>query len=203
MKKKIIAGSIILLIFIILGGYYFFKKDDYEDFTAYEEVTTKKAIVENKFYVDVKGAVKDPGVYLVSDGERVIDAISRAGGLKKSASTNNINLSQRLKKEMVVYVYTAKEVENGSTKINCDTSCNCETIEVDNCIKKEENQDKVNINTATLEELLMLSGIGESKAKAIIEYREINGLFKSIEDIKSVNGIGDSLFDKIKDRITV
>ena len=73
MKKKMMIGSIFLLIAIILGGYYYLGKDDYDDVTVYEKVTTKKAIVENKFYVDVKGAVKDPGVYLVSDGERVID----------------------------------------------------------------------------------------------------------------------------------
>ena len=87
------------------------------------------------------------------------------------------------------------------------STCECETIEVNNCIKDEqviENTDsKININTASLEQLMTLSGIGEAKAKAIIEYRESNGGFKSIEDIKNVSWIGDALFEKIKDFISV
>ena len=90
--------------------------------------------------------------------------------------------------------------------MSCDTKCKTEIIEVNNCIETNENKnkdEKININTASLEDLLKISGIGESKAKNIIEYRETNGQFKNIEEIKNINGIGDSLFNKIKDNITI
>jgi competence protein ComEA len=107
---------------------------------------------------------------------------------------------------MVVVVYTDKEVKNGKKSINCDTKCDCEVIEVNNCIEsdsKDEQSVKVNINNASVEELMSLSGIGESKANAIVTYRENNGNFKGIEEIKNVSGIGDSLFENIKDDITI
>lgn len=89
-------------------------------------------------------------------------------------------------------------------KSKCDTKCNCEVIEINNCIESEENKTNlVNINTATIDELMTLSGIGESKAKAILLYREENGYFKSIEELKNVSGIGDVLYNAIKEGITV
>jgi competence protein ComEA len=157
----------------------------------------------NSFFVDVKGAVKQPGVYEFLEGDKVIDAIKQAGGLTSNAYTSNINLSKKLSNEMVVYVFKKSEITTPTTTAN--NPCNCETIQVDNCINKEENtsSSKVNINTADVNILSTLSGIGEAKAKAIIDYRTQNGLFKTIEDIKNVSGLGDSLFAKIKDSITV
>ena len=177
------------------------------------------------FYVDVKGAVKKPGVYEFNDGDKVIDAIKKAGGLAKNGITSNINLSQKLKSEMVIYIFTKNEittktvVSNSVASIN-NTPCKCETIEVNNCttkddvvIKSDSNatndsdnisiSSKININTATVEELSKLSGIGSSKAEDIIKYRTENGSFKTIDDIKNVSGLGEALFGKIKDSITV
>lgn len=203
-KRKII---ILLIIMILIGGLILFiKLDEKENTSSLVVLTTKQSTTNLKeFYVDVKGSVKKPGVYKFRENDRVIDAIETAGGLKKNANTNNINLSKKLESEMVIYVYNEKE--NDSNNMSCSNICNIEVIEVNNCIENNnitsKNEDLININTASLEELQTLSGIGESKAKNIIEYRSTNGQFKSIEELKNISGIGDSLFEKIKDNITV
>ena len=207
--KKVYVGLSVLLVFILIFiGIYFYNSQN-KDILLESEISINdetKEEVNGNFYVDVKGAVKDPGVYLVSDGERVIDAIEKAGGLKKNANTDNINLSKRLASEMVIVVYTDNEIKKGKKSLECDTKCECEVIEINNCIETETKvtqSDKVNINKASIEELMTLSGVGESKAKAIIEYREENGNFKSIEEIKNVSGIGEALFENIKAGITI
>lgn len=188
-------------------------------------------------YVDIKGYVNKPGVYKVekNGNKRIQDLITLAGGLKKDADTSIINLSTKLKDEMVVIIYSKKElddfVKTKETLNNKVDICEKEEVKNDACIceddinnnfdsdnsNNEENKDnsqnnnpnnnetnsKVNINTASKELLMTLSGIGESKANAIITYRNEVGLFLTIEDIKNVSGIGDSAFEKIKDSITV
>ena len=140
------------------------------------------------YYVDIKGEVKDPGVYKLKEGSRVIDAINASGGLKENANTYSVNLSKKITDEMVIIVPSNSENTNVS----------------DNTITQNtKNSGLVNINTATTKELLSITGIGESKASNIVKYREENGNFSSIEDIKNVSGIGDSLFEKIKKYITV
>lgn len=199
MKNKylyfIIGAFLLVVIFTSLSFFYF---PEEEDNIAVPEVVNE--IITN-FYVDVKGAVKKPGVYEFVSGDRVLHAIEKAGGLTKNADTSNINLSQKLTSEMVVYVFTKDEVNKGTKSINCNTKCNCQTIEVNNCFPQEN--EKININSANLEDLLKLNGIGESKAKAIITYREEKGLFNDIEELLNVPGIGQSLFDNIKDGVTI
>ena len=202
---------IIMLIVLFIGlMIYFIKMNDkeaYEDTLTFNETTTKTTSeVFEKNYIDIKGSVKNPGVYEFKKNDRVIDAINMAGGLLKNANTSNINLSQKLVSEMVIYVMNNSEIKNGSKVISCDTKCKTEVIEVNNCVEEnniEKSNDKININTATIEQFTSISGIGEAKAKNIIEYRNSNGNFKSIEDIKNISGIGEALFNKIKDKITV
>lgn len=205
--KYIILMLIVLLIGLII---YFIKMNDkqaYEDTLTFNETTNKTTSeVFEKNYIDIKGSVKNPGVYEFKKNDRVIDAINMAGGLLKNANTSNINLSQKLVSEMVIYVMNNSEIKNGSKVISCDTKCKTEVIEVNNCVeekKLETSKNKININTATVEDFTSLSGIGEAKAKSIVEYRNINGNFKSIEDIKNISGIGEALFNKIKDNIVV
>lgn len=205
--KYIIFMLIVLLIGLII---YFIKMNDkqaYEDTLTFNETTNKTTSeVFEKNYIDIKGSVKNPGVYEFKKNDRVIDAINMAGGLLKNANTSNINLSQKLVSEMVIYVMNNSEIKNGSKVISCDTKCKTEVIEVNNCVeekKLETSKNKININTATVEDFTSLSGIGEAKAKSIVEYRNINGNFKSIEDIKNISGIGEALFNKIKDNIVV
>lgn len=198
--------------FIILGVFLYLYLDDDKEENYNKEVliaditTTTEKVITNKIFVDIKGAVNKPGVYEFQDGDKVIDAIKKAEGLTKNAVTSNINLSKKLVNEMVIYVFNKKEITTMVTTNKI--ACNCETIEINNCISKDINDNniennKVNINTATIKELLTLNGIGQSKAEAIIKYREENGNFNSIEDIQKVSGLGGTIYSKIKDYITV
>jgi len=204
-KKLIILISCIVILIVFLLSFINKEENNEEEIslniiTKTNETTTK----ENKsFYVDVKGYVNNPGVYEFKNTDRVIDAIKVAGGLKKNAYTDNINLSKKLTSEMVIYIYSENDIKKNEN-LSCDSICDVEVIEVNNCVESNKKEGNlVDINTASLDELLTLTGIGESKAKSIIEYRESNGIFKNIEDIKNVTGIGEALFDKIKDKIKI
>ncbi len=216
MKNKIIIGLLIL----VIGGIAFLFNEEpkaSEEVESLEEVTEPTIKEEtkeiSKYKVDIKGAVNKPGVYEVDSDKRVNDVIALAGGLKKTANTNYINLSAKVTDEMVIWVYTKDEIkefklEQSSSKYMI-SSCNCPTLDNTTCLNnsKDNTNEKtngvVNINTATLEELMTLDGIGESKAKSIIEYRKTNGNFKTPEDIMNVSGIGSSVYEKIKDRVGV
>lgn len=143
----------------------------------------KEKSLEIKVYVT--GLVKNPGVYTMEEGERVIDAINKAGGPLEEADLTNINLAQKVKDEQMIIVPKKGETNN---------------ISPTSTIQKNE---KININTATKEELQTLPGIGPVTAERIIEFRENKGSFKKIEDIMNVPRIGPKLFEQIKDKITV
>ena len=179
-KNKKILLIIILGIILLISTMLYYIKDESKELEDITLLTTTKQITTKTemIFVDIKGSVNKPGVYKFNINDRVIDAINKAGGLTKNANTNNINLSQKLTNEMVVYVYSDDEIKKGNNKITCNTLCENNIIEVNNCVENT-NKDLININTATLEELLTLPGIGESKAKNIIEYREENK-FKNI-----------------------
>lgn len=206
-KKYKIYGLIIFVVLLIITSCFIFDNDD-------AKATTKKKEVKstNTVFVDIKGAVKNPGVYEVSSNSRIIDVIEKAGDLKKEADTSIINLSKRVKDEMYIIIYTKDEVN--SYKDNNTSSSEvvkeiedkiiCPDSDNDACLNNssDSKSSKVNINTASITELQTLSGIGEGKAKKIIEYREKNK-FNSIEDILNVSGIGKSLYEKIKNDIEV
>ena len=169
---------------------------------------------QTNYNIDIKGAVKNPGVYNVDSNITVNDAIIIAGGLTKDADTSLINLAKKITDEMVIIIYTKEEVKNSNivnTVIKVvEKECVCPNIENDGCLNNEindninnkENNELININTATKEELQTINGIGESKANNIIKYREEVGNFNNIEDIKKVEGIGDTLYETIKIYIT-
>jgi len=196
------------------------------------KVEEKKEIEEQpqieKIYVDIKGAVTYPGVYEIESDKKVIDVVNKAGGLTDESDTSMINLAKQVSSEMVIIIYTKEEVRKYMTNQDeivkiIDKECVCPEITNDACVNttnssgtnqttKSSTEDsnlasstneKINLNTATIEELQTLTGIGESKAKSIIEYREEHGTFSNIEEIKEISGIGDSLYEKIKDNITV
>lgn len=229
-KYILILLAIIIIISLVILKLKLNNKEETiieENITLEENIETipieEKEIIK-KVSVDIKGAVVNPGVYEIEEDKRVIDVINLAGGLREDANTLLINLAKTVTDEMVVIIYTETQIKEASTKENndiitpIDTVCNCPEVTNDACLNSQSSQtekssnsnnssvetsSKVNINTATLEQLQTLSGIGESKAKAIIEYRESNGNFTNIEDIKNVSGIGDSVYEKIKDNITV
>lgn len=217
-RKQIILGIslVIVLATTISSIIYFYepKKEKKIEKVAVEKIKkeTKKEDTEKLYMVDIKGEVISPGIYELPSTSRVIDVINKAGGLTDIADTSVINLSKKIEDEMVIIIYSEYEVNNWLTtkqeedylQEKCQNSEDSR-IENDACISDnviENNETLININTATKEELMTLSGIGETKALAIISYREKTP-FTSIEDIKNVSGIGDSTYNEIKDYITV
>ena len=218
--KKLIFPTIMILIYV--AGFVYL-------ITIIKNIDNRKPIITNRvvereeerkvedIYVDVKGSVKKPGVYKLKNDSRVIDAVNEAGGLSESANTRYINLSKKLEDGDVVMVYSSKEIKEAQKEntVYIETPCVCEQVKNDACITENKNTsktdksstvnktNKVNINTAQVEELKTLSGIGDAKANAIIEYRNTNGNFKSIEDIKNVSGISETVYSKIKENITI
>lgn len=189
---------------------------DNKDVSSTEEKSDKEP--NQKCYVDIKGAIKKPGVYFTNCNSNINDIIILAGGLNENANTSVINLAKKITDEMVIIIYTNDEVQNSNvvdTVIKyVDKECNCPNIKNDGCINNEidkniinksdkNDNDIVNINTASLTELQNLSGIGKSKAEAIIKYREQNGNFKNIEELLNVDGIGEKIYEEIKSNITV
>ncbi|MBY0123859.1 helix-hairpin-helix domain-containing protein [Bacillus sp. S/N-304-OC-R1] len=146
--------------------------------------------------VDVKGAVKNPGVYEATGNDRVIDLITKAGGLNENADETQINFALRVEDEMVIYVPKIGEISESAAG---EPPAGVGNIGAG----QEKNDGKVNLNTANESELQTLPGIGPAKASAIIEYRETNGPYKVIEDLKSISGIGEKTFEKLKDSIKV
>lgn len=213
MKKifLILLGiSIILIgvIFVLYKNYYTSNEEVIDIFKDKEEevVEEESEILkeeEEKVVVDIKGMVANPGVYEVSSSSRVNDVIELAGGLLENADTSLINLAKIVSDEMTIIIYSNEEVLEKYKEDVC--VCDCPLISNDACIESgsEDSGALVNINTASKEELMTVSGIGEAKAESIIKYREDSGSFSAIEDIMNVSGIGESLFEKIKDYITV
>lgn len=189
-KAAVIGG--ILLILVGVGGLFSKKEESVEGTTVVEttmlaEKTEVSTTQETVIFVDIKGAVKNPGVYQMKVGDRVKDALEAAGGLTEEADSQKVNLAKRLEDQMVIVVpkvgEEAEEIPAGATS------------------KEEAKEGKVNINTATVEELKTLKGVGEKKAEAIIEYRKKNGSFQTKEDLMKVRGIGKKLFESFQERI--
>ena len=217
-RKQIILGIIVILLFSIITAFsvkkYLSNKSEVKESVVVKKKEKKIETVEKELLlVDIKGEVVSPGIYELDSNSRVIDVINKAGGLTENANTEVINLSKKIIDEMVIIIYSNAQVEDFSKTKEIENkvidSCNQideNSLHNDACISKDNSissSTKVSINTGTLEELMNIPGVGESKAKSIIEYRTSNGNFKTIEDIKNVSGIGDSLFAKIKDYITI
>ena len=220
-KKQIVLGILIFLSLVVLGlsAYIIYSLNNEEENLniALEDSPVKIENTEEEtnesIYVEVKGAVQNPGVYAMNEQDLINDAINLAGGFLDNAYTDNINLSKKVTDELVIFVYTEKEYQN-STYSNTTSSNN--DYQIDNALKNKvsiitsdsTNSDPgtsslININLASITELMTLPGIGETKANNIISYREENGFFKAIEEIKNVSGIGDATFDQFKALITV
>lgn len=151
----------------------------------------KKEIVE-EIYVDISGCVLNPGVYKLDVSKRVIDAVDKAGGFCDNVDTRSVNLSQKLQDEMKIYIYEKDEEVDNSINSSIGTMN----------ILSENSNSKININNASLDQLMTLPSIGKTRAEEIINYRETNK-FNTIEDIKNISGIGEKTFEKLKDKITV
>ena len=207
--KSVILPAIVILI----ASFYFFLQstqnstpDTVQLLSASEpqpETTEQTSQPEETAHetvlVDVKGAVQHPGVYSFTTENRIIDAIQAAGGYTKSADTKLINHAQKLSDELVIYVpEIGEELEQMPTVSSSSSSSSSSSPQANS-----SQTGTVNINTATESELTTLPGIGPSKAAAIIAYREENGQFQSVDDIKKVSGIGDKTFERLQSLIAV
>jgi len=157
-----------------------------------------------KIYVDVKGAVYLPGVYEVTNDMRLIDAVNLAGGFSEKADQKPVNLSLKLTDQMVIFIPEIGAA--GAEEIVQETSApslEANIVTVPENTEEMTNSAKVNINLADAIQLQQLSGIGEKKAEQIVSYRQENGSFQTIEDLKNVSGIGEKTFEALKASVTV
>lgn len=209
-KRKIIIGLIILV--IVFGGiiYFIYYSNNEEEIVLEpfnEKLENDNENINNLIYVDIKGCINKPGVYSFdkSENARINDLILKADGLTDDADTSLVNLSKKLEDEMTVIIYSQNEInEFISVKDELEHKLDLCEIKLKNnaCIEAKKESNLVNINEATKEELMTITGIGESKANAIIEYRK-EKKFTSIDDIKNVTGIGENLFESIKEYLTI
>lgn len=214
-KKTTIIISIISI--FIIGIYYFSIRE--KDYIESGSITSISSQTENninkeenenkdskeKIIIYIAGAIKNEGVYELDENSRIADSIEKAGGLTEDANLQDINLAYMLEDGMKIYIPKNSESNNDNTESNATMKNDKRETTVKNIENKNSKTQniKININTATQTELETLPGIGASTALKIINYRKENGKFKSIEDIKNVNGIGDSKYNKIKDMIKI
>lgn len=219
LKNKKIIGLVIITIIIFIVSIFLYKQkssnafkeeymteifeeesnDNMEYTETLEEDTTiinEDSIDRNKIIVEIKGEVAKPDVYQLEEGSIIKDLIDMAGGVTEEADLSRINRAEELlNHELIIIGNINDETESSVVQNNSTYSSN------------GNNSDKVstliNINTADLEQLKGITGIGNIKAQSIIDYREANGGFKSLEELKNVDGIGDKTFEKIKEQITL
>ncbi|MDO5518633.1 MAG: ComEA family DNA-binding protein [Clostridium sp.] len=221
-KKKTGIFVVLVIVIIVAGvlycssGFKELKKNDTETIfiddnssdissTESEEINSgegnkeesssnnKSVTKEKNITVEIKGEVRKPDVYVLKENSIVKDLIEEAGGLTENADITNINRAKQLQNHELVYI--------GNKNDTSESPMQTASAPQNSNIASAESM--VNINSATSEELKTLNGIGDSKAKSIIEYRDKNGGFQNIEDIKNVDGIGEKMFEKIKDSITI
>ena len=204
MQKADLKTKVFILVCIIIAiitiGLYIYKQSKEENSYIYtenfetndEDIIQENAIEqEETITIHITGEVEYPGVVVLKNGDRIVDAIEAAGGETENADLDRLNLAYILSDGDKIHVPN-KNDENTET----------EEITTENAVSRKK-ETSININTATLEELTQLPGIGEATANKIIEYRKQNGKFKTIEEIKNVPGIGDSKFENLKDKIKI
>lgn len=200
--------AIVIIVIIIIGIYNKSKENNVDNSdilnnvleTNIEKFESKKnekfekktKIQDEEIYAYITGCVKNPGVYKLNSTSRVKDLIDKSGGFCKDADLESINLSQKLKDEMKIHVNKIGEVKNQKSANHVESTDN----------EQKNGLSKININTASKEQLMTLPGVGSSRADEIIKYRSKNR-FQSIEDIQNISGIGQKSFEKIKEKIIV
>ena len=173
------------------------KKSDISSSVSDDKISASNDKIKDKtIIVEIKGEVKHPDVYTLDENSIINDLINLAGGVTENANLSGINRAKKLQNHEMIYIADKNIISNtNNNTLQSDSKNTSSNI--------DSTGKMVDINTATVEELRTLNGIGESKAKSIIDYREKNGGFKSIEEIKNVDGIGDKMFEKIKESIIV
>jgi len=219
-QENKIKLTIVGICIVLMGGYFIWSHFmDEKNATIVGQSVSNTATMVNsqltsstrngKIYVDVKGAVKKPGVYEVPANVRLNYVLARAGGVSDQADIDQVNLASQLTDQMIIYIPQIGEdpAINSPVLVKNQTSVSSEvttTTSVGEVVTKENaDEAKINLNTATKEQLMELTGIGDKKADQIIAYRNEQGGFKSIEDLKNVSGIGEKTFATISSRLIV
>lgn len=202
--KKVLSiiGGVLAVIVIILVGRGMMASPTKEkvmvtnavNTTRVEETTT---MMPQNCYVDIKGEVLRPGVYEFSCESRMQDVIKKAGGFTEEADETKINLAQKITDQMQIIVPNLHSKQEGGV-----TEGNSEKGNSSNSTPSNSKQGTVNINTATLEELQTIKGIGKKKAEAILQYRKEHGAFRTKEDLLQVKGIGKKALEAIESQVT-
>lgn len=163
-----------------------------EDAGGTGQATGHTGVQKPLIYVQVSGAVNEPGVYALPEGSRVFEAIELAGGVSKEADVQSLNQAKPLADGEMIRVLTAEEAAQAAEKENISAGQN-----------QSQDDGRVNLNTATKEELMQLPGIGAAKAERILAWREENGGFAQIEDLMKIEGIKEGVFSKVEDCVRV
>lgn len=182
--------------------------DKSEENKEQKDYNRKEQIVDGGgIFVHIDGYINNPGVYEIKENDRIKTLIDKAGGFKEGYSIKNINLAAKLSDGDKIYIPSVSEEKNSenNNNININSSGKGQNVKTDrnNVSVIKNNNSKININTANMSELKQITGIGESTANKIIDYRENVGKFKKIEDIKEVKGIGDAKYESLKNKITI
>lgn len=204
-KKKWMMITVAVAL-VAAGIYFFATRGEPADTEDIFSIPAKEAgVKENEdetpaepeiIKVDVKGAVKSPGIFTAQAGDRVIDLISAAGSFTDNADKDKVNFAQIVEDQMVIYVPEIGEEDEGKLE-------NIQVGSSGDAVSGRTSGGLVNLNAATQEDLETLTGIGPSKANAILEYRETVGKFKEVDDLKKVTGIGEKTFERLRDSISV
>lgn len=206
-KNQKIVILVIVIIIIISISYYSYTKEniEYEELSVINQTNTvnseetEKEI--NKIKVHISGAVEKEGVIELESNSRIADLIEKAGGIKQNAYMKEVNLASKLEDGEKVYIPTKEEYEKDKKQ---ETATNMVISKKQELVTgNKQSSNKININTATQEQLDNLPGVGASTAQKIINYRKENGKFKKKEDLKNVSGIGDSKYNQLKDLIEI
>ncbi len=207
-KQKIIVIAIAGIVAIGIMYFIYNKNQVKEDINIENEIlannvsTNENNTNDDIVIIHITGSVKNPGIVKLKEGSRIEDAIEAAGGLTENADITKVNLAYIVEDGTKIKIPSASEEDIGDEDI-IDSKSGDNIIIEENTVSSNNSTQTININKATEKEFETLPGIGPSLASKIIEYRNQNGKFGSIEDIKNVNGIGDSKYEKIKDLITV
>ena len=217
-KQKIVLGGVLTILLFVTFAYIYkniYSLDENSELIISNDLAPRNDLIENEFnqknildkeekvIVHVIGEVNNPGVVTLKEGARIIDAINGAGGKTEEADLSKVNLAYVVEDGTRIYIPRINENLNQIELMTQDAGPSIVINGFETNNEEEIQNAKVNINTANKEKLETLPGIGETTAQKIIDYREQNGRFNSIEDLKNVSGIGDAKFNSLKDKITV
>lgn len=196
-REKIGLTVFTIILLCVISVMYFSHRDE----KSIEVVKSSNNVQIDKsntkeIKVYICGEVRKPGVYTLIEGDRVVKLIEMSGGFSEKADSNAINMAMKLKDEDFIKIPEKNLNLSVPSQLTKKESNEVRSNKIDSA-------NLININTSTKDELMNLPGIGEALSQRIIDYREKNGFYKSIEEIKNVSGIGDKLFDKLKDEITI